>query len=56
MDDNAVVYKPKERLVIRAEHRLDYECEVLDTGARYMIDKTVFRKKYEAVGTVKDNQ
>lgn len=56
MEDNAVVYRPKERLVIRAEHNLDYECEDLDTGARYIIDKTYFRRKYKSEGTVKDNQ
>lgn len=54
MDEHGrVIYRTQERLVIIGEHELDYEVENIDTGAKYIIDKTYFRRKYIAEAELK---
>jgi hypothetical protein len=54
LDANTVVYAPLERVVIIREVRADYLIEDLETGQQYLVDQTYFRRKYGAVGWVKD--
>ena len=47
---HATVYRPRERLKILREHLYDeYEVIDLDTGKTYMVSKSYFHMKYEAV-------
>ena len=45
-----VIYQSTEKLVIIKELKLDYLVEDVDTGRQYVVDKTYFTKRYEAMG------
>lgn len=47
-----VIYQPKERLIIEADRGDDYLVRNIDTGRGYLMDKLVFRHRYEATMNV----